>query len=492
MKNLVYSFLLSVIIAMVAHFAGFSVLMLILPVAAGHILLRSPKILVIPAVISLAVALYQENGVILEWLIWLSVFTVSAYISVIYERHYHKLAEKDLKLENLSALTEKHLEFANQISQGLYNDLPDVQEEDALGMCLVNVSRSLRTSSEQDKIRAWQMKGINDIGEIVRSSINTEANYNQIISFIVKYLNANQGGIFIINDEDENKSYIELKACYAYERQKIIQKTVEMGEGLIGSCILERDIVYLEEIPDGYVHITSGLGHSTPSSLILIPLIQGEEVFGVIEIASFNTFKEHEKEFLKKIAEIIAGGVAAIKRNAYTTRMLEESQQLTEELRAQEEEMRQNMEELQATQEQLVRESKRIEKLHQEINRNKEFLNLVIDSVPIPLFVKDRQHKMILVNKAVCELNSWTRDAIIGKSDYDFFSKEEADVFWRFEEEIFNEKKTAEKVEHAVRNGKETYTLDKKLCIETEDGEEFLVGINLDVTDTYMRNKAGS
>lgn len=78
---------------------------------------------------------------------------------------------------------------------------------------------------------------------------------------------------------------------------------------------------------------------------------------------------------------------------------------------------------------------------------------------------------------------------MLGKTDYDFFKKEEADVFWNFEEEIFNRKTSAEKVEQSTRDGKEVYTLDKKNYVSTDSGEDFLVGINIDITYAKMMEK---
>jgi PAS domain S-box-containing protein len=80
-----------------------------------------------------------------------------------------------------------------------------------------------------------------------------------------------------------------------------------------------------------------------------------DQIFGVVELASFSEFQDFEKEFVQKIAETIASTISTVKINARTQRLLEESQEMTEQMRAQEEEMRQNMEELQATQEEMQR-----------------------------------------------------------------------------------------------------------------------------------------
>lgn len=400
-----------------------------------------------------------------------------------------KTLRKDLstfkkKAERHSEISKSHLAFVEKIDRGDYSMENHFQNDDELGNRLYEMSLQFKQAADNEKLRSWEMSGLNDVASILRSSTDITSSFKKLISFLVNYISANQGGLFILSKDEKEVSSLELVSCFAYERHKIEQKCVGIGEGLIGQCVLEKDIVYLERVPENYVHITSGLGLATPRSLVIVPLKYADDVVGVVELASFTPLLKHHLEFLRKAAEIIGASVLTWKKNIYTNSMLDQSRQMAEELKAQQEEARQNLEELQATQEHLTREAKEREKLQLELNKSKEFLNLVLDSVPVPVFVKDRQHKMVLVNKAVCDLNNMTKDQMIGKSDYDFFEKEEADVFWQFEEDIFLSGKGAEKMERATRNGRETHTIDKKLVVKTDNGEHFLVGINIDLMQT--------
>lgn len=124
--------------------------------------------------------------------------------------------------------------------------------------------------------------------------------------------------------------------------------------------------MHLTRIPDQYVSITSGLGEATPSALLIVPLTVNEQVMGILEIATFNSFQPHQIAFLENVGKIIASAVATVRMNARTKVLLEHSQEGTETLRSQEEEMRQNMEELQATQEEMQRKAQEYEAVIEE------------------------------------------------------------------------------------------------------------------------------
>ncbi|TAF75826.1 MAG: GAF domain-containing protein [Bacteroidetes bacterium] len=244
--------------------------------------------------------------------------------------------------------------FALEIGKGNYeSDYSPLGSADELGNSLVEMRTNLKTNAIKDHQRNWATSGLAQMGEILRAN-QQEASvlYRNIIKFIVRYLEVNQGGLFTINEDNPKDPFIEMMSCYAYDKEKKnVFKRLELNDSILGECIRDLDTIMLTEIPDQYVEITSGLGHRTPSCILLVPLKINDEAYGAIELASFVEIERYKIEFIEKIAESIASTLSTVKTNLRTQNLLQELQLQGEYLRAQEEEMRQNLEELNTTQE---------------------------------------------------------------------------------------------------------------------------------------------
>ncbi len=256
--------------------------------------------------------------------------------------------------------------FASDIGEGnLNSSFEKLGDQDEFGDALLQMQDSLKQAreeeqkrKEEDQRRNWITEGMAKFADILRQNEEDKEELAfKIISNLVKYMNINQGGLFILNDETNDK-YLELLSCYAFDRRKFLNRRIEIGEGLLGACFVEGKTTYMTKLPQDYIRITSGLGDENPGALLLVPLKLNDDVYGVLELASFKPFLEHEIEFTEKIAESVASAISSLQTSTRTTLLLQKSQQQAEEMRAQEEEMRQNMEELTATQEALEQKEK--------------------------------------------------------------------------------------------------------------------------------------
>ncbi|NVO08334.1 MAG: GAF domain-containing protein [Bacteroidales bacterium] len=282
--------------------------------------------------------------------------------------------------KSLNDLTESLMltsEFSKKIGDGNFDSqYKTMSENDILGNSLLQMRDNLKKArdeqnqrKEEDDRRSWASNGFAKFSDILRQNNDDfRVLCDSVIKNLVKYIDANQGGVFLLNEEDKHDQFFELISTFAWDRKKYINKRIEKGEGIVGACAMEKETIIITDVPEDYVAITSGVGKANPTCVILIPLKHEEIILGVIEMASFKVVEKHQIDFLEKIAESIASTICAVKINSRTKFLLEQSQQQSEEMSAQEEEMRQNMEELQATQEEAARKSEEMEGLLNSLN----------------------------------------------------------------------------------------------------------------------------
>ncbi|MEM7107766.1 MAG: GAF domain-containing protein, partial [Bacteroidota bacterium] len=209
--------------------------------------------------------------------------------STIQRKQTEQSALDQLKMREQIKLMENNVEFAREISQGNLQSEYEAQKDDRLGYALIDMRKSLLDASERESKEKFINVGLASVGEILRNhSDNLDNLCDQVIGELVSYMKANQGGIFVMVEDTDDQPYLELKACRAYERRKFLEKKVEIGQGLVGQAAIEKRTIYMTNIPEDYLNITSGLGLASPSSLLIVPLKTDDKIMGVIEIASFE------------------------------------------------------------------------------------------------------------------------------------------------------------------------------------------------------------
>lgn len=267
-----------------------------------------------------------------------------------------EIGEMSSSLDILISGVGSYTAFANEIEKGnLDAEFTALSTEDELGNSLLAMRLSLKVAKEEEEVRQTENKRRNWIAEgqalisdvIKGTSDDLGIISHKIISNLVRYLDATQGGLYLLNDNNLKDRYIEQMAVFAYNRNRFHQKRIEMGEGVIGASFLEKKRIYMTKVPEDYMEIRSGLGSVVPSSLLVVPLKVEDNVIGVIEIASLKILEKHEIEFVEKVSENISSILFTSLTGRKTQELLEKFQKQAEEKAAQEEEIRQNIEELQ-------------------------------------------------------------------------------------------------------------------------------------------------
>ncbi len=271
---------------------------------------------------------------------------------------------------------QKAAQFINQMSKGNYqinwegltDENRDLNKSNLVGE-LIAMREQMKQLKKEDERRLWASEGMAKFSELVRSHQNDlQELCDQVVEFVVKYLGVQQGALFLLIEEDgAEEKFLEMKGCYAFNRKKYLNKRIIAGEGLVGQAFLEKGTVFLTDVPNNYINISSGMGNARPKCVVIVPMLHNDEVKAVLEIAGFDVCEAYQVEFLEKIGEITASALVSVQTAEITEKLLLQFREQTEMLQSQEEEMRQNMEELEATQEEMRRKEIQMERNQQEL-----------------------------------------------------------------------------------------------------------------------------
>jgi putative methionine-R-sulfoxide reductase with GAF domain len=193
----------------------------------------------------------------------------------------------------------------------------NVEKADTLAQSLEKLRNTLKEkeladmkSSEEKSIQDRHISGLAEFGGLLRRNTEKpEVMAYELVSGLVKFMNCEMCGLYLLSSDQ----VLVLMAAYAYNERKYFEKTFALGEGLPGACAAERTSFYFDHLTDDYIRIISGFGNVKPNSLLLIPILLNNEVYGVIEIASLREFSQADRKFLENLGADIASTLLFMK-----------------------------------------------------------------------------------------------------------------------------------------------------------------------------------
>lgn len=223
-------------------------------------------------------------------------------------------------------------DFATNIGKGNFDSsFYPSSEYDVLGNSLIQMREQLLLAAQEEKKIAWAVDGMAKFAAVMQGNKTSFAMMmDRVLAMLVSYLKANQGGLFMLNEQNPSDVYLEMTACYAYSRKRFLSKKISIknkrAEGLIGQAYVEKRTIHITDLPQDHTFITSGLGEATPTSLLIVPLKISEQIVGIVELAGFKQFERYEIEFVEKLAESIASSIITTQASEQTQKLLRESQ----------------------------------------------------------------------------------------------------------------------------------------------------------------------
>ncbi len=228
-----------------------------------------------------------------------------------------EIGQMSMALQKLIEGLKAYSKFAQRIGQGDFEaEFEPLSKDDILGNELLTMKRRLLEAREKEKEqlelekkRHWVSTGISMFSEIITANSSDIKQLSDVVlRQLMDYVNAAVGGVFILRfpDKDDQKPYLEQFSTIAYNRERIIKRTLEINEGLVGACFTEREPIFILDVPENYIQIKTGLGGALPKNIYLTPVKYEEKIFGVIELATFDIFDEFHRELIDAVAQSMA------------------------------------------------------------------------------------------------------------------------------------------------------------------------------------------
>ncbi|KPZ26116.1 response regulator [Pseudomonas syringae group genomosp. 3] len=241
---------------------------------------------------------------------------------------------------------------------------------------------------------AWLRNGQSELAEQVLGQLTLNMLGRNILQFLTQYLGASVAAVYIRQDHGG----LTRAASYGFSREQEQQdQTIHSDEGVVGQAASQDRIITLDELPENYFKVASGLGEGSPRSVVVVPISNDDQVNGVVELGFLRPLTEQDVEFLELVSGNIGTSIEAARYRQRLQEVLAETQQLNEELQVQQEELRTANEELEEqsrilkesqahletqqaeleqTNEQLAEQSQALADQRDALDRNNEELNI--------------------------------------------------------------------------------------------------------------------
>ncbi|OWW22368.1 HAMP domain-containing protein [Noviherbaspirillum denitrificans] len=191
--------------------------------------------------------------------------------------------------------------------------------------------RNLKETTQKNAQQDWLKTNIARFTRLLQGQRDLSAVTTLILSELAPLVHAHHG-VFYRMDAAQDDPCLRVVSTYGYRSAEELTRTFRPGQGLVGQCAVEKQRVWLTNVPRDYIQISSGLGAAPPTNIVVLPILFEQQVMAVIEIASLERFTETHLNFLDQLMESIGVVLNTIEANSRTESLLTQSQSLAQEL----------------------------------------------------------------------------------------------------------------------------------------------------------------
>jgi CheY-like chemotaxis protein/signal transduction histidine kinase/CHASE3 domain sensor protein len=232
--------------------------------------------------------------------------------------------------------------------------------------------KAQQRAAERLEHQAWLRNGQTQLSQQVLGQLTLPMLGDNILQFFAGYLGSVVGALYV---RDEHGHLLRVASYGLDSEQQARQQVLGEHHGLLAQAIREQRLIRLDNLPDDYYRLSSGLGHGLPRSALLMPATDDGQINGVIELGFLRPVQEREAELLERIASNLAISIETARYRQRLQEVLAETQQLNEELQVQQEELKTANEELEEQSRVLKESQSHLETQQAELEQTNEQLS---------------------------------------------------------------------------------------------------------------------
>jgi signal transduction histidine kinase/HAMP domain-containing protein len=279
--------------------------------------------------------------------------------------------------DNLTRQVRAMAEVATAVTKGdLTRSIAlDAQGEMAALKDTINeMIRNLKDTTLKNNEQDWLKTNLAKFSRMLQGQRDLANVGRMVLSELCPVVSALQAEFYVLDQTEEGDAWLTLLGSYASDGQETLGKRVSLGQGILGQCALERRKIILDNPPDTYLRVSSGLGAAPPRSVMVLPLIFENQVKGVLELASFEGFNATHHALLEQLTESIGIVLNTIEANMRTEGLLQQSQSLAQQLQSRQEQLQQTNQELQEKAQLLAQQNEEVERKNSEVEQARQEL----------------------------------------------------------------------------------------------------------------------
>jgi CheY-like chemotaxis protein/signal transduction histidine kinase len=229
------------------------------------------------------------------------------------------------------------VDAANKIAEGDWAISIAYSGRDELGRMLSSIQKMrdrLKDRFDDDRREERIKTAVAELNSRMRGELSAEQLAETILNFLVPTLNGQVGIFYIYRDEA-----LHLLGSYAFTRRKTMVNRYALGESLVGQAALEKKQIVLSRVPDDYIAVSSGLGETSPRTIIVNPILHEGELRAVLEVGSLTEFDAIDMEILRQAVDHIAIALSSSISRVQLREMLHQTQEQASKLKEQQDAM---------------------------------------------------------------------------------------------------------------------------------------------------------